>query len=290
MNLSSENINCGIIGLGFVGSAIKAAFEKKYNVQTFDISKESTCKTLEILVKKCKIIFICLPTPMNNDGSCNYSAVEDTINQINIISKEFSLARIIAIKSTIPIGTTELFQSEFKNVDIFFNPEFLTEANSVNDFANQNRIILGGGKKSISELSNFYSNIFPNVPIVETNGKTAEMVKYLSNAFLATKVSFANEIYDFCKHISIDYNEVIKYAIFDERLGKTHWKVPGPDGSRGYGGSCFPKDISSLVKQFEDYKISSYIIKSSLKRNNEVDRPDKDWKKLKGRAVAEKNT
>jgi UDPglucose 6-dehydrogenase len=107
------------------------------------------------------------------------------------------------------------------------------------------------------------------------------MVKYFVNCFLATKVSFANEMKQICDKIDIDYDKVVEYATYDERLGKSHWAVPGPDGDYGFGGHCLPKDISAIVSEF-----GSDLLKSVLGVNDKV-RKNRDWEKMKGRAVVE---
>ena len=111
------------------------------------------------------------------------------------------------------------------------------------------------------------------------------MIKYFLNCFLAVKVSYANEIYQLCSKLDINFNKIIDMAMLDSRIGKTHLQVPGPDGEFGYGGSCFPKDISALIKIFEEYNVSTAVIKSSWDRNQNIDRKSKDWENLKGRSV-----
>ena len=110
------------------------------------------------------------------------------------------------------------------------------------------------------------------------------MVKYLTNSFLATKVSFANEMYQICNAVGADYDKVIEYATYDERLGYSHWSVPGPDGDFGYGGHCFPKDVRALIKVAENFEINPEILKSIDSKNNKI-RNNKDWEQMKGRAV-----
>jgi UDPglucose 6-dehydrogenase len=196
--------------------------------------------------------------------------------------------KIVAIKSTIPPGTTNDLNKECKNVSVIFNPEFLTEANFIDDFKNQNRIIIGGERPSTTKLRQVYSLVFPDATIVKTGSKTAEMVKYFTNTFLTTKVSFANEMYLICDKLGIDYDKVVEYSTYDERLGKSHWAVPGPDGHYGFGGSCFPKDINALIKVAEELDIHPNMLIGAWETNLDV-RPEEDWKKLKGRAVVEEN-
>merc|ERR1712051_32193 len=110
------------------------------------------------------------------------------------------------------------------------------------------------------------------------------MVKYVTNSFLATKVSFANEMYEICNGLDVDWDKVIEYACYDERLGKSHWSVPGPDGELGYGGHCFPKDVKALIQVAHELNVSPRMLIASDTKNNDV-RDNKDWLDMKGRAV-----
>jgi len=110
------------------------------------------------------------------------------------------------------------------------------------------------------------------------------MVKYLTNTFLSVKVSFANEIYQLCDSLNIDYDKVVEYATYDERLGKSHWGVPGHDGDFGFGGHCFPKDLSALIKLSFELGTTNNVLCSTQTTNDEV-RQNRDWETMKGRAV-----
>ena len=273
-------MNIGITGQGYVGTAIKLGFEQHYNVLTydkFDLAKSTHSKISDI-VEEANIIFVCVPTPMRKNGTCYTGIVEEVIREINETADD----HIIVIKSTIPPGTTDRINEEYTRSTVIFNPEFLTEENFLEDFKNQKRIILGGDRKGTNKLRQIYSKVFPNATIVKTGSNTAEMVKYFTNCFLATKVSFANEMYSVCEQIGIDYDKVVEYAIYDERLGKSHWAVPGPDGDFGFGGHCFPKDLSAIVNQFETYG----LLEAVEDVNNQV-RSDRDWEHMVGRAVLE---
>ena len=279
----------GVIGQGYVGTAIKLGFQDHYKVLTydkFDLGK-STHSKISDLVEETKVLFVCVPTPMKKDGSCDTSIVESVVKDINdmVVSRNVS-GRIVAIKSTIPPGTTNRLNKECHNISVIFNPEFLTEANFIDDFKNQNRIIIGGERPSTTKLRQVYSLAFPNVKIVKTGSITAEMVKYFTNTFLATKVSFANEMKMICDGLNIDYDKVVEYSTYDERLGKSHWAVPGPDGKLGFGGSCFPKDLNALIKTAEELDIFTNVLNSVWDTNLDV-RPEEDWKELKGRAVVD---
>ena len=203
----------GIVGQGYVGTAIKVGFESYYDLETYDKFDESktTCD-LKGLVEICDVIFVCVPTPMKKDGSCDTSIVEAIVKDINdmVVSRNVS-GRIVAIKSTIPPGTTNKLNKECKNIPVIFNPEFLTEANFIEDFKNQNRIIIGGPRPATTKVKRVFAKAFPKVPIIKTGSTTAEMVKYLTNCFLAMKVSFANEMNSVCGKLGIDYDKVIEY-------------------------------------------------------------------------------
>jgi len=277
----------GIVGQGYVGSAVREVFSKHYETNTFDLNGDCTCRDMEELIDSSDVIFVCVPTPMKKDGSCDTSIVDSVVHELNGLAITRQDAnRIIAIKSTIPPGTTNRLNKECEYISVIFNPEFLTEANFIDDFKNQNRIIIGGERPSTTKLRQVYSLAFPNAKIVKTGSITAEMVKYFTNTFLATKVSFANEMKMICDELNIDYDKVVEYSTYDERLGKSHWAVPGPDGKLGFGGSCFPKDINALVHLCREFDFTPNVLISAIKTNLDV-RPEEDWKELKGRAVVD---
>jgi len=269
----------GIVGQGFVGNAVYQKFKNYFDVYTYDIDSEK-CNSDEELVMCSDVVFVCLPTPMNSDGSCNISLVEDTIEKIN----EYGHCNVVVVKSTVVPGTISRLNEKYENIDIVFNPEFLTERNSVNDYENQNRIILGGPRPGTTVLKRIFSVVFPGVPIIKTDSTHAEMVKYLTNTFLATKVSFANEMYELCLMLGIDYDKVIEYSTYDDRLGNTHWNVPGPDGDFGFGGHCFPKDLAAIIRLSFQLHTTNNVLCSVQSTNDEV-RKNRDWETMKGRAI-----
>ena len=254
----------GIIGLGFVGTAIYEYFNSIVDTKVYDINKKDiSVESLNLLLDD-RILFLCLPTPMKKTGECDISIIESVLKDLNNISKPQD-STIVVIKSTIPPGTTNSFIKKYSNLSICFNPEFLTEANFVEDFKNQDRIILGSDDKNLLDRVHLlYEFGFPNTKIIHTNPIEAEMVKYVANTFLATKVSFANEIHSICNFLNIDYNNVIEIAQIDRRLGDSHWKVPGPDGKKGFGGSCFPKDINALIYFCKKNNISIETINAKM--------------------------
>ena len=275
----------GIIGNGFVGRATSEFSCKDIELNIFDINP-NLCEPKNLKLTdmiNCDIIFISVPTPMSKDGSCHLNIVKDVISDLkNIDYKNF-----IVLRSTVPVGTCD-------ELNCYFMPEFLTEKNYLNDFKNNKEWIFGlkgndkdnSFKKKVNELINLsFKNKkinYNKVTFVLT--KEAEMIKTFRNSFLATKVSFCNEIYQFCKKKDINYDNFINIACNDERLTHSHTKVPGPDGKFGYGGTCFPKDISSLKYEMNNVGLESILLDSVIHRNNNNDRPNGEWKGDKGRS------
>jgi len=277
----------GVIGQGFVGTAIKEGMSKHYNVFTYDkfLKEKSNVVNIKELASRCPIIFVCVPTPMFATGECDTSTVEEIIKEIDSVGRN----HIVVLKSTVPPGTTERLDKKSRNINIVFNPEFLTEANFIEDFKNQQRIIIGGERPASTVVKNVFRRVFDSATIVKTSSTVAEFVKYFTNTFLATKVSFANEFKQVCNKMNVDYDKVLEYALYDDRIGKTHLSVPGPDGKMGFGGSCFPKDVNALIYFSKNLDLDPLVLESIWNKNLEV-RPEKDWENLKGRAVSEKRS
>ena len=281
-------MNVGIIGQGFVGSAVREGLKNFHKILTYDLDETKCSHTFEQVCSQSEIIFMCLPTPMRMNGSCDTRILEKAIK--DLYNHEVTTKRknkpILVIKSTIPPGTTERIASDYTDMSICFSPEFLTEANSFEDFKNQTRIIIGGPRPATGKIKQMFKRAFPTIPIVKTGTKTAEMVKYFTNCFLAAKVTFANQMYDICTTTGIDYDKVCEYALYDERIGKSHLAVPGPDGDRGFGGHCFPKDLAAMIEYGCESEVDVSFLRQVEKFNNSV-RKNRDWEEMKGRAVSE---
>ena len=276
----------GIVGQGFVGNAVYQRWKKYYDIETYDLDENKSTSSLHNLVMMCDTIFVCLPTPMKKNGECDLSILESSLFDINTLTEfEGKGNKTIIIKSTIPPGTTQQLNKDYKYLNILFNPEFLTERNAEEDYNNQNRIIIGGPRPQSTNVVRLFSKVFPKARIIKTNSTYAEMVKYMTNAFLSTKVSFANEIYQLCNEVGADYDKVVEYATLDERLGKSHWMVPGHDGDFGFGGHCFPKDLSALIHLSDKLGTINNVLHATQDTNDEV-RKNRDWEQMKGRAVS----
>lgn len=270
----------GIIGKGFVGGAMYENFKDIFNVLVWDIdeSKRSVA-TFEEFVNNSDIIFVCVPTPMREDGSCDTFIVSSVIGDIAQVDRR----KYVVIKSTVTPGTTERLAIDFGMI-IGFNPEFLTEANAYNDFRNQPLIVIGADDQGlaavVTQLYYEYNSKVDNVAhVVQRTTKEAELFKYLANCFLATKVIFANEFKMLCDKIDVDYGRIAEIAVLDKRLGHTHWRVPGPDGKYGFGGSCFPKDTNALLSFAEELGTSLWLLQETTYINDDI-REDKFFNKL----------
>jgi nucleotide sugar dehydrogenase len=274
-------MNIGIIGLGFVGGAVKHSFSKHFNIISYDINPiKSTISNIKSLVNKCKFIFITLPTPMNENGSCDLHHIHNTLEEIN----KHNNNNIVILKSSIPPGTTKIFANKYTNINIVFSPEFLTERNANNDFEKQEKVILGGEPKITEQVSHLFKQVCPLAHICETDFTTAEMVKFTINCFLATKISLFNELYQVCNKLNIDYDQMIALSLLDDRIGESHTQVPGWDGHFGFGGSCFPANVNIMIVKAKELDIDMKMLKACWEKNIEV-RPERDWEQLKGRCV-----
>ena len=275
----------GIIGNGFVGRATCQLKCKEITVLSFDINP-SLCfplgTTLENLVENCEIIFVSVPTPMSKTGECHLTILENVVQQL----KDLNYDGFIAVRSTVPIGTCD-------RVGIYFMPEFLTEKNYIQDFIDNKDWIFGEPlqknplfQTTIKKLMNIAHthNCIRHNSLHFTTNSTAEMTKLFRNCFLATKVAFCNEIFELCEKKEIDYENVRFLATLDDRITTSHSIVPGHDGRHGFGGTCFPKDMASLRHQIQTNDLQSFIIDAAIKRNETIDRPEKDWTNDIGRA------
>ena len=279
----------GIIGKGFVGNAVAQGFSSgsgyEANVLIYDKNPDLAHNSLIEVVDKSDFIFISVPTPSNKDGSINLDIVNSVMKDVS--SVETTNSPIVLLRSTIVPGTSEKIQSNFPELKIVFNPEFLTERSAVFDFLSQTRYVLGGVPANTSKVADLYRDRFgQSIAVIETDFKSAELIKYVCNCFFATKVSFLNEMRLISDQIDADWDAVIEGFVRDGRVGHSHINVPGPDGKFGFGGSCFPKDVQALINFCEENQISPNVLNGVWKTNLKV-RPEKDWEKLKGRAIVD---
>ena len=276
----------GVVGKGFVGSAVQFGFSPNTGcnaeVRVYDKDPNKSSHTLDEVVNNSNFIFLSVPTPSNKDGSINLDIVREALSDINKVIKNNS---IILLRSTMIPGSTQEFQDSFPELKLVFNPEFLTERSANFDFINQSRFIVGGQPENTKKVSEMYKWRFgQSVPVIETNFETAELIKYMNNCFFATKVSFMNEMKLVSDQCGADWDKAVEGFIRDGRIGHSHLNVPGHDGRFGFGGSCFPKDIQAMINFGQSLGLKMNTLTGAWETNLEV-RPEKDWEKLKGRAV-----
>ena len=257
----------GIVGNGFVGNAVYQNLRDKVECKVYDVDKNRSLNTLEEVIQQ-DFIFVCLPTPMRMDGSCDLSILDKFFEDL-----PDHLTGTFVIKSTVPIGTTKKYTERH---NVIHNPEFLTARNAVNDYANAERNIVGGDSYLCGEFVEFFAKHFPNIPSIIVESNESEAIKYFSNTFLAYKVAYFNKVYDVCEKLGMDYKNVRQGITMDRRIGISHTMVPGIDRDRGFGGTCFPKDLRSLILQLEEHKVNADLLREVWKYNQDI-RTIIDW-------------
>lgn len=291
-------MNIGVIGQGFVGSAISQFLrdESDHSVVTYDLKDEVDMETgYKNVVLHSDIVYVCLPTPMDKEGRCHTGIVRDALMLLDYHASLANKMLIVLIKSTLVPGTIDSLQPKFSSLVIVSNPEFLTERTAYHDFKYGVSHLLGipdvHNNPVTHLLVNYHEELWPNGYVVTVTPAEAELTKYISNCYLAIKVATANHVYDLCPKLGIeDYNKFIQSAIqADPRIGGQHWKCPGPDGKRGFGGSCFPKDLSGMITLLKDKGLPADIFETCRDYNNFI-RPEQDWVELVGRCVLDEES
>ena len=256
----------GIVGYGFVGKALANGIKKSVDLSIIDPKLNTSIKDLENINPE--LIFICVPTPMKNDGTQDISIVESVISDLN----KYCSSSLFVLKSTV-------LPSNVKHIDgvcksLILNPEFLRENFADEDFINSDLILFGGDKDQANKLSNFYSDHTKciNKKHIFVDLVSAALIKYTINSFLATKVIFFNEIKQiFDKSSTNDsWNNFIEALSSDKRIGDTHMQVPGPDGRNGFGGACFPKDTNALLDYSKEINANFNLLDKVISLNNAI--------------------
>ena len=235
----------GIVGHGFVGTAVDHGFTKDVQKFIVDPKHNSTNTIAALIAFRPAAVFVAVPTPQLETGECNTEILEGVMLQLNK-----SKGLLVIVKSTVPAYKLQKIQDECINLRIVYNPEFLTEKNYIDDFVNPPMHVFGGVNADTDSVEKLYKEHSgcAECPVYKTDIVTASMVKYCINGLLATKVTFMNEMYDILKAAKgTDWKTFTEIISNDPRVGKTHMKVPGNDGQRGYAGSCFPKDTNALA-------------------------------------------
>jgi len=260
----------GIIGLGFVGSAIKASFElKNIDVFGYDKFKDGGIGSLSDMFQK-NILFLCLPTPFDEKEMCyDITSIQETCK----ILSENAFSGLLVIKSTIEPTTTDNLSKEF-NLKIIHNPEFLTEATAYEDFHNQKHIVLGKGVNVLDEelnrLYNLYNEYYPDAAISLVSSEESECMKLFVNSFYATKIQFFNELYLLCKNIDCNYDSIKELMLKNNWIHPMHTKVPGRNNELSYGGNCFPKDTNALLQYMKRNNSKHEVLEAVINERNSM--------------------
>jgi nucleotide sugar dehydrogenase len=251
----------GIIGYGFVGGAIANALEMDAELFVMDPAKGHNA-TYEDLMS-CSGIFVCVPTPQDDDGTCDTSILGGILNDLH--SRGYT--GVVISKCTAPPDWYEA--QNIQHTNLIHAPEFLTAANAIRDYANGEFAFIGGRvaayRKEAERIIRLSQRNLKSVTLCTI--AEAAMAKYAINTFMATKVVFMNELEALCSKTSVDYNNVAYMVMKDNRIGTSHMQVPGPDGNYGFGGACFPKDTTALLKYAEQKGAVMNVLDAAVKKN-----------------------
>ena len=259
-------LNLGIIGKGFVGSAVANGFDK--DCEQVIVDPKYTDNTLEDVLD-CKLIFVCVPTPVADDGSCDTTIANEVLAELHRLQYK----GVVVIKSTIIPDYLHEFKKTY-DLKIVYNPEFLTEANANEDFKNPPFQVFGGKWRDCEVVEKAYLR-YSSVRIVPTfkvDLTTASLLKYTINSWLATKVVFFNELKELHELGSsmVSWEQFTDMLSRDERIGNSHMTVPGPDGEKGFGGHCFPKDTEALLNYANKKNIKMSVLRKAVQTNKKI--------------------
>ena len=256
----------GIIGGGFVGHATARAFMEFAEVRIYDLlpEKSNSCRAAALA---CDGVFVCLPTPMLPDGQCDLAYVE------TFFAEQADSGTVFVIKSTVPVGTTDRLAEQYRLPGLVFSPEFLTARCSVADAMTPSRSIVGftrfGPMAPVHAVADMLEQRFRQTPAIMP-ARDAELVKYGCNSFFAVKVAFFNELKEIAQNTNCDYEEVLFGMLADGRIANSHCNVPGPDGKKGFGGTCLPKDIQALAWTARESGAVHNVIEAAWHTNLEL--------------------
>jgi len=268
----SNNFRVGVIGGGFVGSAVAFGFGSSnsydFDVKVYDVNPNKSSHSFEQTVKESDFLFLCLPTPSKDNMSIDLSYIEASMEEISKHADPFE--QTIIIKSTVIPGTCRRLSQKY-GLNVVSNPEFLTERRAKWDFINASQIVIGSDDKmSASKLKSLYQKRFSSMQYLITDTVTSEFVKYMLNCFFSVKLSFMNEMYQVGQSFGVKWEDAVTGLVSDSRVGDSHVTVPGPDGKFGFGGHCFPKDLNAMIKFAERLGIDTKVMSAAWQKNVEV--------------------
>ena len=242
----------GIAGYGYVGKAITECIGDRHEVLISDPAQGHYAN-----LKYADAIIVCVSTPRRPDGSCLMDNVFEVIEAAHNVP--------ILIKSTISLEGWRMLRDTFSKKSLTFSPEFLRAETASEDFKNTHTVLIGGNDTQY--WSTFFVELLGSVSVTTANPEDLITAKYARNSYLALKVTYFNQLYDFCKEAGANFDEVRKHVADDVRIGHSHSKVTQ---ERGFGGHCFPKDVDSLVHQAKGYGVELSLLEEAVKYNSKI--------------------
>jgi UDPglucose 6-dehydrogenase len=286
--MKDDNVRLGFVGAGFVGGAMIRAFAQYNPMEVYD--KGKGIGSLKGVAEFADVIFVAVPTPMRQDGTCDtrivLEVVEEVDQAVQVAGREDEAVEVV-IRSTVPPAfLTELWELT-KAIEVLYMPEFLTERTADLDFINAPRYIIGtqntNDPDQYPKTIQVFEQRFPRTRVVVMSYAEAALVKYGTNNFFTVKLSYFNEIYATAVAYGADPDVVIEEILQDGRIGRSHYQVPGHDGDLGWGGHCFPKDN----RAFAHIAGHDNIMVNAAWEVNELKRSKRDWEDQVGRTVSE---
>lgn len=265
-------MNIAVIGYGFVGKSVVAGFDTPRNNLFIVDPHQGHLNIEELKDEKIDIAFVCVPTPMGNNGQINSSIVEEVINYLYNNTSCY-----VVLKSTVTPDIISKFTSHPESHRFVYNPEFLTERNAIQDFLNPKFYVFGGREDACNYIYDAYihSSNCGDADVYYCTPEEASCIKYGINSFLASKVIWMNQFNDVLSKLNnVDYNNVKAGMQLDPRIGKSHMDVPGPDGRRGYGGPCFPKDTLAFLNLDKSFSVLKEVVMSNQKYRQQYENLD----------------
>ena len=258
----------GIIGLGFVGSAIYKSFDLKgIELVSYDKFKDGGIGTFEECLNA-DMLFLALPTLYNSE--INEYDKSDLYEICQLLDDNHYQGTVI-VKSTVEPGTTDILSDKY-NLNFIHNPEFLTARTAFEDFHSQTHIVLGKGKNcsddNFQKVNDLFEKYYPDAEISHCTSLESESMKIFVNSYYSVKIQFFNELYLLCENNGYDYNIIKKLMLKNGWINPMHTDVPGPDGKLSYGGECFPKDTSSLNSYMEKLNSPNEVLKATISERN----------------------
>lgn len=274
----------GVIGRGVVGSATGKAFEPHVDeVRYYDKDESRSTHALEDIVE-CDLTFICVPTPQkSNSLECDLTVVYSVASLFNHNYAKLRESNLV-LRSTVPVGTTRMLREKYGLTNLVHSPEFLTARTAEEDARNPTRLVIGdptnvvslgliGGTMCSFHLYHLYQKIWTNVKIHIMTSDESEFVKLMQNSFSAIKIAAFNEFRSFSDAKELDWERCMAALLAGGWINPMHTQVPGPDGLKGFGGTCLPKDLANLIDQYVNAGLKGRVMFSAYERNLLIDRP-----------------